>query len=641
MVYPLRCFSRAGLVAASALLFTTLSDKLPFPALGAESFNADSGEGIYSDTRSRAAGLIADAGERYGDRRAYSSSVIMPYDPDSGDGIYSDTRRMSSKVAGTAFDADSGDGIYSDTRAVSANMSRVDVGFDADSGEGVYSDTSEWDDGDDYAADYPDYWSNDIQDTTVPPANPVPSTPTAVEPAPVPAEPVPTPAPAPTEPVVAEPVPAPAPIPAEPAPVEPAPAPTESVAAEPAPAPAEPVAAEPVPAAPAEPAPEAWDVPASGMDDSLQGLFDNAEDQAGVEAAPITAPANAEANSEKKINWWGQLDAKGGIIFRIFPEGNMSPFFTLSNTLGFTAKPFDDFVVRGSFYSEFPAFNFDLTTLYFDYIMNDKLYITAGKTGTAWGVSQIFDTNILDDEGDGTVINPYADETATGNRFDAILTLPIWKGEIQGVGMYSIGQEMSKDNLSFAGKVQYPIGPVSLELFGRKWATSDKYYMQPAFGMSLTTDIFRNHAFLWGKAHVDPKDPTDLDFVKLVGGVSRIIETSRYGKIGFAAEYQLTYDPDLEEDKRMTHDIALSLGWSHAMRSDFSPAVRWWYNPVSKQGYVLPSLTYTGLRHMDITLTVPYIFGGASYSYGDVTWASTKDEPLVVFGLIFSLSVPY
>ncbi len=637
MSFPHQGFPRAGLVAASALFFMTLSEKLPLPPLGAESSDADSGLGIYSDTRLCASGFDADSGgDGYGDRRAYSSSVIMPYDPDSGDGIYSDTRRMSAKVAGTAFDADSGDGIYSDTRAVSANMSRVDVGFDADSGEGVYSDTSEWDDDDSYADEYPDYWTDSV------PAEPAP-----VEPGPAPVEAVPPvaaePAPAPVEPAPVEAAPAPveavppvatepAPASAEPAPVEAAPAPVEAappVAAEPAPAPVEPVATENA------------GIASTDMDEGLQGLFDNAEDQVGVESAPVTAPANAVADSEKKIDWWGNLSAKGGLAAKIFPEGSLSPFFTLSNTLGFTAKPFDDFVVRGSFYSEFPAFNFELTSLYFDYIMNDKLYITAGKTGTAWGISQIFDTNILDDEGDGTVVNPYADETSTGNRFDAIITLPVWKGEIQGVGMYNIGNEMTKDNLSFAGKVQYPIGPLSIELFGRKWATSDKYYMRPAVGLSLTMDIFRNHAFLWGKAHVNPDDPTDLDYVKLVGGISRIIETSRYGKIGFAAEYQVSYDPKLPEGNRMNHDIGLSLGWSHAMRSDFSPAVRWWYNPVNKQGYLLPSLTYTGLRHLDITLTVPYIFGGASYTYGNVTWSSTKDEPLVMFGLIFSLSVPY
>ena len=103
----------------------------------------------------------------------------------------------------------------------------------------------------------------------------------------------------------------------------------------------------------------------------------------------------------------------------------------------------------------------------------------------------------------------------------------------------------------------------------------------------------------------------------------------------------MTYDPDKEEGNRLTHDVGVTFGWSHAMGSDFSPAVRWWYNPISKQGYVLPSLTFTGLRHVDITLTVPYIFGGATYSNGRTSWSSTPDEPLVVCGLIFSLSVSY
>lgn len=509
MSVPSRSLFRAGFAAASALLFV--------PALVAESFDPDSGLGIYSDTRS--------------------------------------------------FDADSGGGIYSDTRLVASNPALVDASFDADSGEGIYSDTSDWEDGGS-DSDYPDYWSVGTSDDS---GGFVASAPDSTD---------------------------------------------------------------------------SDDYAGTESDDNgLRGLFDDAEDVEGVESAPVTDSPSKGSSDEKKFEWWGSLTANGGMTFQLFPEGHFSPFAMMSNTLGFTAKPFDDMVVRGSFYSEFPEFDFNLTSLYFDYIMNDKLYITAGKTGTGWGNSRIFDTNILDDEGDGRVVNPYTDETDTGQRFDAILTLPVGKGEIQGIGMYAIGEELSRSNLSLAAKVQYPIGPVSVELFGRKWATGDKYWMQPAVGASLTTDIFKNHLNLWGMTHFSPDDIKEQNFKpgisRFVGGVSRVIETNAWGKFGIAAEYQMTYDPDKEEGNRLTHDVGVTFGWSHAMGSDFSPAVRWWYNPISKQGYVLPSLTFTGLRHVDITLTVPYIFGGATYSNGRTSWSSTPDEPLVVCGLIFSLSVSY
>ncbi len=577
MLAPRCRFLRAGLVAATALLFLTLVDRFPFLPLEAESYDADSGEGIYCDTR----------GYRYFD--------LLAAEADSGDGIYSDTSAWAGAVAIDGYGyvddwdgADSGDGVYSDTSDWDG----------ADSGDGVYSDTSDWDGADSGDSVYSDTsdWGDESDDAVY--ADSSESGQSFEN--------------ASSDPAVE----------------------TDSGTAD--------VAGDTDYWSESDS--EAVDddlADSESSDDDLLSLFEDAEDSEGVESAPVlTAPAATNSN-EKKIDWWGHLSAGGGLMFKMFPDGSMSPFATLSNTLGFTAKPFDDMVVRGGFYSEFPAFNFELTTLYFDYIMNDKLYITAGKTGTAWGISQIFDTNILDDEGDGTVVNPYADETDTGNRFDVIATLPIWKGEIQGVGMYAIGDEMSRDNLSFAGKVQYPIGPVSLELFARKWATSDTYWMEPAAGMSLTTDIFGNHVFAWGKAHFNPDDPLDLSTAKGVVGISRLITSDAYGKFGIAAEYQLTYNFDNEADDRMNHDVALSLGWSHAMGSDFSPVIRWWYNPISKQGYILPSLTYTGLRHMDITLTVPYIFGGATYTYGNVSWSSTVDEPLVMFGLVFSLSVPY
>ena len=566
MLSPRQRNLRAGLVAASALFCMTLSDKLPFPALGAESVGSASGGGVYDD------------------RREYSSSVILPFDPDSGEGIYSDTREYSSLDL-RYFDPDSGDGIYSDTRTGVRYYASAPA-VDAASSDSMYDDTDAWGvtAGGQSASDIY-YYYDDLNSGADAASADTASAGPAAEPAADASD---------REAVFSD---------------------SDSAVSDAG--------------------------TADGGSEDLFGLFDDAEDSQGVESAPVTTAASSSSSDEKKIDWWGQLNARGGMIFKMFPEGTMTPFAMMSNTLGFTAKPFEDFVVRGSFYSEFPEFKFDLTTLYFDYIMNDKLYITAGKTGTAWGNSQIFDTNLLDDEGDGKIINPYTDETATGDRFDAIFTLPIWKGEIQGVGMYSIGSELSRDNLSFAGRIQYPFGPVSVELFGRKWATSDKYWMEPAAGMSLTTDIFRNHVSLWGMTHFDPDHPLDFGLMRFVGGLSRIIETNSRGKIGFAAEYQLTYDPDKPEDDRMTHDIGLTLGWSHAMGSKFSPAVRWWYNPISKQGYVLPSLTFTGLRHVDITLTAPYIFGGATYKYGNVSWSSTPDEPLLVFGLIFSLSVPY
>lgn len=124
MLSPRQRNLRAGLVAASALFCMTLSDKLPFPALGAESVGSASGGGVYDD------------------RREYSSSVILPFDPDSGEGIYSDTREYSSLDL-RYFDPDSGDGIYSDTRTGVRYYASAPA-VDAASSDSVYDDTDAW-----------------------------------------------------------------------------------------------------------------------------------------------------------------------------------------------------------------------------------------------------------------------------------------------------------------------------------------------------------------------------------------------------------------------------------------------------------------------------------------------------------------
>ncbi len=414
--------------------------------------------------------------------------------------------------------------------------------------------------------------------------------------------------------------------------------------------------AETIPAA-AEPEQDVWadsdiwaeaaDAFEDGGDSDLSSLFDDASDMQGTESEPVTSAETTPSQDKKKIELYGKFNARMGGITKVYPDSYTSPFAAFENYLGFTAKPFDDVTVRGQVYTCFPDFSIAIDSLYFDYIMSDFLYISAGATGTGWGNSLLFDTNILDDSSED-VTKLFDTAHYSTKRFDAILTVPVGKGQLQGIGMYNGADttELSSSYLSYAAAFEYPIGPVSVKVFGRRWANYDSHRMDPAAGIELTTDLMGNHVTLWGKVHAPKKAILDLDFdgisyAKFVGGVSRLIDADTMGKLGFAAEYQFIYDASKAKDKRKSNNIGTTFAWRHIADTDFSGAFQWFFDWDEKSGYFIPSLVFSGLRHVDITFVMPIIYGGASYTYNNSTFTSEKETPVVLMGLIFSLSVGY
>lgn len=382
--------------------------------------------------------------------------------------------------------------------------------------------------------------------------------------------------------------------------------------------------------------------------DEYADLFADAED---IEVSPdqqnnqgpvINATSGSSSNS-KKIDFYGKFNTNIGMLSRIYPESKFTPFASFENYLGFTARPYDDISIRGQLYANFPDFNIVIDTLYFDYMVSDYLFVKAGATGESWGNSFIFDTNILDDEANEKT-NIYAEEHKSSKRFDAIFTIPVGRLQLQGIGMYqhNEGADLSTSNLSYAGSVEYPFGPFAVKVFARRWAKNDPKSMDKAVGAEVTADILGNHVTLWGKIHPSMmKNIMDVEFAKFVAGISRIVRTDLYGDFGVVLEYQFTYDLSKAKSERKNHSIGFTFGWHDAFDTDFSPAVRWYYDLSNRSGYVIPSLTFGGLPHGDITLIIPVVYGGASYTYRSLVFSSEKGTPTVLLGIVFTLSVSY
>lgn len=426
---------------------------------------------------------------------------------------------------------------------------------------------------------------------------------------------------------------------------------------------------------------------AVSSDDPFDGLFDGAEDIDGSETRDADATKSADipvATATKKtlndiISFNGSVTSSLGILSYISDivektddsdeslsfSDVFSPFATFESTFGFTARPSDIFTFRGTLKAKFPDTNagtnsikiatdisLALSQLYFDYVLARHVYITIGRTNSNWNVSNIFDTNILNDgkRKNGDISYSVFD---TGNKsdsqlFDAIVLVPIWHGQVQAVGMYgnygTAGNNIKTENLSYAGSLEFNFREFSFSLFARKWADNDSRNMSPALGASLSGDIKGWHFFAWGKFHFTPhlNDFDGFKYIKAVGGIRKYWDMQ---KIGLMMEYQYVYNRDYQTNEDLIHmnTVALELIWRHVGGTHFSPAVLWaqQINQPYAAGELIPSLSWDGLRYATIRFVAPFFYGNKTTTYQNITIISTETSPKFLIGIILSLKVNF
>jgi len=391
--------------------------------------------------------------------------------------------------------------------------------------------------------------------------------------------------------------------------------------------------------------------------DDLDSMFEEAGDSVGTESSPvISSPSNSPLS---KIVFNGSVKANLGYIQKIQPEKEKSPYASFYASLGFTARPSSILCLKGDVLAKFPDMEWDVRTLYFDYIMLDRVYLTAGRTDTKWGNSFIFDTNILDDtfldKSDSSVLDVEDDDDFSKDFF-GIATVPIGRGEIQAVAQYYYKdreQKLDKENLSFAGSIEYPFGMFSLKAFMKTWPDSitKNQKITPAVGLEFSGDIFDWHVTAWGKLHTDVPDKKilyssytwkkeDFDYAKFVGGVSRLWQFGKAPqKIGFVSEFETNFDnTDKLKGAEITNNVAFTGSWRHIAGGIVSASVQWFHCIDDSYGSVIPSLSFSGLPHGTVSFLVPVFYGNQTTTYNKVDIVSTEHKPAVLVGLVLSLN---
>ena len=139
--------------------------------------------------------------------------------------------------------------------------------------------------------------------------------------------------------------------------------------------------------------------------DDFDSIFDDAEDieEAVVEEKTSASNTQTVVSSafSSMVHFSGTFTGDVGLAYVKNDADNVndekdkpSGYFTLKNSLNMLVKPSNIFVIHGTLDTGIDyGFNLSLSSLYFDYILFDHLYITAGKKSISWGNLRLFNNS--------------------------------------------------------------------------------------------------------------------------------------------------------------------------------------------------------------------------------------------------------
>lgn len=242
------------------------------------------------------------------------------------------------------------------------------------------------------------------------------------------------------------------------------------------------------------------------IDDDIGSLFDNAEDTQVEDGSstiekigytPFSISGSFSSNIGARAGYdFEEKESSASLLFDFNTSASM--FARIDETLGFRATfnmGFSDWTrsasaqatattpTTTSLNDASPSFKFEPTEFYFDYLMFDRIYLTAGRKAFSWGYPRILGgTNIL-------AMAPYAntrkqDATDTGTdvydskalpaaAYAGLFRIPFPRATISFIGLYNasdsdlFSKKLALSRMSMAGSIEVMAGPVSINMFGR------------------------------------------------------------------------------------------------------------------------------------------------------------------------------
>ena len=388
----------------------------------------------------------------------------------------------------------------------------------------------------------------------------------------------------------------------------------------------------------------------------LANLFNESED---VEEA-VTSEGDGQngkitdSDLFKSLTLTGSLNADfGGFVNYDFDQDDWDGggVFLISNTLYLSARASKDLSINGSFTTSLSnKFAIELNTLYFDYLIKDLIFVTAGKRSFSWGYPILFNNGDLFGSGTNTYGLPYVGPSytnvleITNNHAVFQLKIPWTSGTYTAMAMYDFDKltgNVSWKYMSYATSLEFTIFNQAINIFARTYAyeetkkeaeTVEKpavigntasssqegagteieqieevetetekkerelkdarfgYWMHPIIGLETKRTIFGIDFYGQGQFRLQDFSTVDegnIDYIIGTGGFYKLID-SFDPNIGIAAEYQYVFDPNMHKESEIhNHKIAVEFGLRRMGRDkNLKFGLDWGHNFSTNNGLV-------------------------------------------------------
>ena len=359
-------------------------------------------------------------------------------------------------------------------------------------------------------------------------------------------------------------------------------------------------------------------------DDFDDIFFEEAQDIEVEESSPVVVAASSTPASF--LNLTGHFDGNVGLTAIIVDKPDFGGYLDLSNTLYLNVKPSPAFGLHGALATSLSnGFNLGISHLYFDYMLFNKVFISAGKKGVSWGYTRLFgNCNIMAD---------------TNSYLNAEFRIPWSSGTATFVASYNYARLSTSPNfkdITYAASLEQTIGHTSVHLFAKKYGASEmigEVHKHPVAGFEAKRTFFNgydtyvqaftsiaNYKQLTSKAGYESITAT-TGFYKLWDGFDP--------NLGINIEYQFNLKPAAGQSSQ-SHEIFVQGGIKRIGKNkNMKGAVEWKHNFNTKAGRVTTGYIIDGL--------FPY----ASWKNGVQVDYSSGTKPKWTLGSTISISLDY
>lgn len=339
--------------------------------------------------------------------------------------------------------------------------------------------------------------------------------------------------------------------------------------------------------------------------DDFDSIFDDAGGDVEVEQTTPVIPAASSSSSG--ISFTGHFAGDVGLSAIIIEKPDFGGYLSLDNTLYMTVRPAPVVNIYGALNTSLSnKFSLDLSYLYFDYMLFDRVFISAGKKNLSWGYTRLFKNgNIMED---------------TNGQLNAEFRFPWSTGTFTFVGAYDyklLSDNPSYKDISYAFSLEQTVLHTSVNLFAKINGLS-------LAGLEIKRTIFGFDCY--GQAYVNIADYKKLN---QKAGYGQVIATAGFYRLWDG------FDPNLginiEYQYSGNHKIALQGGIKRiGKRKNMKAGIDWNHDFTSKDGNVTAAFIIDGV--------LPYASwkNALSVDYGSAT-GKTK----FTLGSVISLSLDY